>query len=63
VAVLPARLGVPKSQAECRPPSRRRLLSSEGPKGSRGLILLLAALIAELAWLVTLGYALFHFLA
>jgi hypothetical protein len=43
-------------------PPRRRLLRSEGPKGSRSLILLLVALIAELAWVVTLGYALFHFL-
>jgi hypothetical protein len=44
-------------------PSRRRLLRAEGPRGSRSLILLLAALIAELAWLVTLGYVLFRFLA
>ena len=42
---------------------RRRLLRSEGAKGRRSLILLLAALIVELAWLGTLGYALFHLLA
>ena len=42
-------------------PPHRRLLRSERGKGSRSLLLLLAALIAELAWLVTLGYALFHF--
>jgi hypothetical protein len=44
-------------------PPRRRLPRFEGAKGSRSLILLLVALIAELAWFVALGYALFHFLA
>jgi hypothetical protein len=81
VAVLPARLGVPESQAERRSysetpeerptadgppavgPPRRRLLRSEGAKGSRSLIFLLAALVVEVAWLAILVYALFHYLA
>lgn len=44
------------------PPRRRLLLRSEGAKGRRSLILLLVALIAELAWFVTLGYVLFRLL-
>jgi hypothetical protein len=44
-------------------PPRRRLLRDQGAKGTRSLIFLLVALTVEFAWLVTLGYALYHFLA
>jgi hypothetical protein len=44
------------------PPRRRRLLRGQGAAGSRSLIFLLVALTVEFAWLVTLGYALYHFL-
>jgi hypothetical protein len=44
-------------------PPRRRLLRGQGAKGSRSLVFLLVALTVEFAWLVTLGYALYHFLA
>jgi hypothetical protein len=41
---------------------RRRLLRGQGAAGRRSLIFLLVALTVEFAWLVTLGYALYHFL-
>jgi hypothetical protein len=44
-------------------PPRRRLLRGQQGAGSRSLIFLLVALTVEFAWLVTLGYALYHFLA
>jgi hypothetical protein len=56
----------PKERLTAEPaavPPRRRLLRGQGAKGTRSLIFLLVALTVEFAWLVTLGYALYHFLA
>jgi hypothetical protein len=43
-------------------PPRRRRLRGQGAAGSRSLIFLLVALTIEFVWLVTLGYALYHYL-
>jgi hypothetical protein len=53
----------PTTESAAAVPPRRRLLRGQGAAGSRSLILLLVALTVEFAWLVTLGYVLYHFLA
>ena len=53
----------PTAEPAAAVPPRRRLLRGQGPAGSRSLIFLLVALAVEFAWLVTLGYALYHYLA
>jgi hypothetical protein len=58
----PSRLYVFRLAAPMTAPSRRRLLRAGSSDGGRGLFLV-AALTIELAWLVMIGYALYHFLA
>ena len=52
----------PTAEPAAAVPPRRRLLRGRGAAGSRSLIFLLVALTVELVWLVTLGYALYHYL-
>jgi hypothetical protein len=42
--------------------SRRRSVNAEGVERSRSVILLVAALLVELMWLVVLGYVLYRVL-
>jgi hypothetical protein len=52
----------PTAEPPAAVPARRRLLRGQGAAGSRSLIFLLVALTIEFVWLVTLGYALYHYL-
>jgi hypothetical protein len=53
----------PTAEPAATVPPRRRLRRGQGAAGNRSLIFLLVALTVEFAWLVTLGYALYHYLA
>ena len=52
----------PTAEPAAAVPPRRRLLRGQGAAGSKSLIFLLVALTVEFVWLVTLGYALYHYL-